>query len=107
ATAPWRVVFGALAEKFRKGEPRHFRIFGEGAEDSTRGRARTPESIMQKRNLVLFDIDGTLLTSGGAGEKALRLALKSRFGHEDDLAEIEIAGRTDSGITRQILAKHN
>jgi phosphoglycolate phosphatase len=59
-----------------------------------------------KTTLVLFDIDGTLLTSGGAGEKALRLALKDRFGCDDDLSQIEIAGRTDSGIARQIFARH-
>lgn len=57
--------------------------------------------------LVLFDIDGTLLTSGGAGERALRLGLKDRFGIEDDLRDIEIAGRTDSGIARQVLRKHH
>lgn len=56
--------------------------------------------------LLLFDIDGTLLTSGGAGEKALCLAVKDIFGAEDDLTDVEIAGRTDSGIARQILAKY-
>ncbi len=59
-----------------------------------------------KTRLILFDIDGTLLTSGGAGEKALRLALQDRFGRDDDLAQIEIAGRTDSGIARSILEKN-
>lgn len=58
------------------------------------------------RKLLLFDIDGTLLTSGGAGEKALSLAVKDCFGVEDDLADVEIAGRTDSGIARQIFEKH-
>ena len=56
--------------------------------------------------LILFDIDGTLLTSGGAGERALRLGLKDRFGIDDDLKDIEIAGRTDSGIARQLMRKH-
>lgn len=60
-----------------------------------------------KTHLVLFDIDGTLLTSGGAGEKALRLALKDRFGRDDDLSGIEIAGKTDSGIARRIFESHN
>ena len=59
-----------------------------------------------KTKLVLFDIDGTLLTSGGAGEKALRLGIKDRFGVDEDFKEIEIAGRTDSGIARQVLLKH-
>ena len=58
------------------------------------------------RRLVLFDIDSTLINTGGAGVKALKLASKKRFGTSDDLSGIEIAGRTDSGIVRQILTKH-
>ncbi len=60
-----------------------------------------------KTKLVLFDIDGTLMTSGGAGETALRLALRDRFGYDDDLAAVEIAGRTDSGIAREIFRRHD
>ena len=59
-----------------------------------------------EKKLILFDIDGTLLTSGGAGERALRRGFQARFGIEDDLAKVEIAGRTDSGIARQMLAHH-
>ena len=59
-----------------------------------------------KTKLILFDIDGTLLTSGGSGERALRMALKDRFGHDEDLKHVEIAGRTDTGIARRILEKH-
>jgi phosphoglycolate phosphatase len=58
------------------------------------------------QRLLLFDIDGTILTSGGAGEQALRESLKQGFQIEDDLATIEIAGRTDSGIARAIFARH-
>lgn len=57
---------------------------------------------MNHPKLLLFDIDGTLITSGGAGERALRLALLEKFGIDDDLKTIEIAGRTDSGIVRQL-----
>jgi phosphoglycolate phosphatase-like HAD superfamily hydrolase len=57
--------------------------------------------------LVLFDIDGTILTSGGAGETALRHGFFEEFGLEENLTQIEISGRTDSGIARQVLAKHN
>ncbi len=32
------------------------------------------------KTLFLFDIDGTLLTSGGAGERALRLSVQDSFG---------------------------
>lgn len=59
-----------------------------------------------KTKLLLFDIDGTLLTSGGAGEKALTLAMRDRFKCDDDLSKVEIAGRTDSGIARQLFQMH-
>ncbi|HEY2342310.1 MAG TPA: haloacid dehalogenase-like hydrolase [Chthoniobacteraceae bacterium] len=65
-----------------------------------------PPSASPHAKLILFDIDGTLLTSGGAGERALRCAVQERFGVEDDLKTIEIAGRTDSGIARQVLKKY-
>ena len=55
---------------------------------------------------MLFDIDGTLIHSGGAGVHALILAFKERFGIDDDLHDIEIAGMTDSGIVLSILNKH-
>ena len=55
----------------------------------------------QKR-LLLFDIDGTLIHSGGAGVQALIRAFKERFGIDDDLSDIEIAGMTDSGIVVSI-----
>src|SRR5437667_6028644 len=60
---------------------------------------------MPKR-LLLFDIDGTLIHSGGAGVEALKRAFKERFEIEDDLRDIEIAGMTDSGIVASILKKH-
>lgn len=60
----------------------------------------------ENQRLVLFDIDSTLINTGGAGVQALKLATKKRFKIDDDLNGVEIAGRTDSGIVRQILAKH-
>jgi phosphoglycolate phosphatase len=59
----------------------------------------------QKR-LLLFDIDGTLIHSGGAGVQALIHGFRERFGIDDDLHDIEIAGMTDSGIVVSILNKH-
>jgi phosphoglycolate phosphatase len=61
---------------------------------------------MHKTDLILFDIDGTLITSGGAGEHALRVGFEEEFGIRDDLRNVEIAGRTDSGIARQMLRYH-
>lgn len=67
---------------------------------------RRRRQISKPPRLLLWDIDGTLLTSGGAGEKAIRLAVRDYFDADDDLRNIEIAGRTDTGIARQLLAKY-
>jgi phosphoglycolate phosphatase-like HAD superfamily hydrolase len=54
--------------------------------------------------LLLWDIDGTLISTGAAGNRAIELATAQRFG--GDLEGVEIAGRTDSGIAHQILTKY-
>ena len=58
------------------------------------------------KTLLLWDIDGTLIDSGGAGERALRLALKRGFAIEDTLTWLEYFGRTDVWIARAILTQH-
>ena len=65
-----------------------------------------PDMTTRKQRLLLFDIDGTLIHSGGAGVQALKSAFQERFGITDDLHGIEIAGMTDSGIVVSILNKH-
>ena len=55
--------------------------------------------------LLLWDIDGTLITTGAAGHRAISRATAQRFGGNGDLDGVEIAGRTDSGIAHQILKK--
>jgi phosphoglycolate phosphatase-like HAD superfamily hydrolase len=57
------------------------------------------------KTLILWDIDGTLIQSGGAGERALITALLEEFGIAGTLEDIEIAGRTDPWIARRVLAK--
>ena len=54
------------------------------------------------KKLLLFDIDQTILHSGGAGEKSLALAVCDRFGPGQDLGNVEIAGKTDIWIARKI-----
>ena len=58
------------------------------------------------KRLLLFDIDGTLVSTGGAGVRALKLVIEKRYGVQDDLHDVEIAGRTDSGIAASILKKY-
>jgi len=54
----------------------------------------------------LFDVDGTLLLTKGAGREAMSLAFQDLFGIEDDLTSIPFAGRTDAVILGDMLAKH-
>ena len=56
--------------------------------------------------IALFDIDGTLLRAGGAGRRALELALSELLDDEASLAEVEFAGRTDPWIVAAGLAQH-
>ena len=62
--------------------------------------------MASSRRLFLFDIDGTLITSGGAGEAALIGAMEARFGKKEDLKGITLAGATDALIARALLEKH-
>src|SRR5438034_9013298 len=61
---------------------------------------------MVERRLILWDIDGTLINTGAAGQHALARATIQRFGGDADLQGIEIAGRTDTAIAHQILEKY-
>ncbi len=55
--------------------------------------------------LILWDIDGTLINSGGAGMRALQKSLPKAFGINGLIDDIEFSGRTDRWIVRQIFAK--
>ncbi len=54
----------------------------------------------------LFDIDGTLLASGGAGKAALESAFTEVFGVAPR-EQIPYAGRTDRAISRDLLRLHD
>jgi phosphoglycolate phosphatase-like HAD superfamily hydrolase len=61
---------------------------------------------MEKKRLLLWDIDGTLVNTGAAGQHALVRATIEWFGGEGDLSGVEVAGRTDRAIAQQILEKY-
>jgi phosphoglycolate phosphatase len=54
--------------------------------------------------LILFDLDGTLLTSGGIGRRSTRSALESVFGTSGNLDEFYPGGRTQEAIFVDTLA---
>jgi len=55
------------------------------------------------QHLVLFDIDGTLLHSGGCGRAATRLAVQDVFGTVGKLDDVDFGGKTDWQILREAL----
>jgi phosphoglycolate phosphatase len=66
----------------------------------------TAGSKMGTKRLLLWDIDGTLINSGAAGHHAISRATAERCGGNGDLDGVEIAGRTDTSIARQVLEKY-
>lgn len=53
--------------------------------------------------LVLFDIDGTLLTASGAGKRALERALRDVYGTAGPIEGYDFRGGTDLQIVRDLL----
>lgn len=53
--------------------------------------------------LVLFDIDGTLITDGGAAREAYAVALETVYGYCGELRRYDFSGRTDPQITHMVL----
>jgi len=53
--------------------------------------------------LVLFDIDGTILYSGGAGRRAMRRALLKVFGATGPIKGFPFAGKTDPQIIFELM----
>jgi phosphoglycolate phosphatase-like HAD superfamily hydrolase len=53
--------------------------------------------------LVLFDIDGTLITSRGAGRRAMRTALERVFGAAGSIDQYDLGGRTDTRIVHDVM----
>ena len=57
------------------------------------------------RKLVLFDIDGTLVLTGGAGLRAMNRACAELVGHDHALEGIPLAGRTDRIILTDVVGR--
>jgi phosphoglycolate phosphatase len=56
--------------------------------------------------LVLFDIDGTLVHTGGAGVKAFAKVFATVFGATDGFERLKFAGRTDVSLVREFFGLH-
>ncbi len=58
------------------------------------------------KKLILYDIDGTLVDTGGAGTRSMNYAFHRLFGIEDAFRAIPMAGKTDFQIMREGLKAH-
>jgi len=56
--------------------------------------------------LVLFDIDGTLVHTGGAGTKAFAKTFATEFGLHHGSEKMKFAGRTDVSLVREFFKIH-
>jgi len=56
--------------------------------------------------LVLFDIDGTLVRTGGAGVKAFAKVFETEFGARDGFENLKFGGRTDVSLVREFFGVH-
>jgi phosphoglycolate phosphatase len=57
--------------------------------------------------LVLFDIDGTLIRTGGAGVKAFAKVFETEFKAVDGFERMKFGGRTDTGLVREFFGYHD
>ena len=56
--------------------------------------------------LVLFDIDGTLVHTSGAGIKAFAKTFATEFNAHDGVEKIDFPGRTDVSLVREFFGLH-
>lgn len=57
-------------------------------------------------HICLFDIDGTILLSAGAGKASLEIALADEFGITRIVDKLQLSGRTDRAIIADLFRLH-
>ena len=79
---------------------------GRGQGEGTHGKTPGAKGYTYGMHVMLFDIDGTLIRSGGAGKGALEGALAAAFGVAEVRDGVPYAGRTDAAIGTDLLVLH-
>src|SRR5207249_8147153 len=67
-------------------------------------RLRAADRLFFVMKLVLFDIDGTLLWTDGAGRRAIQRALLDEAGTAGPIERYRFDGKTDPQIVRDLLS---
>src|SRR5438067_1039796 len=76
---------------------------------SPRPKGRAPATFTARPDaprVILFDIDGTLVLTGGAGLRAMARAFEEVFGISDAFQGIPMPGRTDHWILSDAATAH-
>src|SRR3954463_761580 len=78
---------------------------------SRRPKGRAPATFAAKNRasastLILFDIDGTLVLTGGAGGRAMSRAFEEVFAIANAFTGIQMAGRTDAWLLNDAVLAH-
>jgi phosphoglycolate phosphatase-like HAD superfamily hydrolase len=60
-----------------------------------------PARVANMTTVVLFDVDGTLVTTGGAGRRAMRAAFGEVCDAPHALDDVKLGGKTDPMILRE------
>lgn len=74
---------------------------------SLRDRLRFGRVRVWFMRIILFDIDGTLIRTGGAGVKAFARTSELVFGLPGGTAHMSFHGRTDTSLVREFLRHHS
>jgi phosphoglycolate phosphatase-like HAD superfamily hydrolase len=89
------------------------RIHGVQSNPDSAGGFREPCSARGLRldwtgmvRMVLFDIDGTLIRTGGAGMRAFAKVFATEFNAVDGFERLKFAGRTDLSLVREFFGFH-
>jgi phosphoglycolate phosphatase len=85
--APWNGIIGGHAEP-------------PSSKHRNTGYVRR-EPMSEERVAILFDIDGTLINTGGAGAASWRLAFNDLYGIPADIGEFTDTGMTDPAVGRK------
>jgi phosphoglycolate phosphatase-like HAD superfamily hydrolase len=65
-----------------------------------------PSRYLKIMKFLLFDIDGTLIDSAGAGKRSLNISFNEMFGKADAFEGMSLDGKTDPEILREGMTRY-
>jgi phosphoglycolate phosphatase len=91
---------GMNESPWRSWSPGHARRIGRVGRSHSSPFDMSATTFHVRPTVVLFDVDGTLVTTPGCGRRALERAFADRYGTSAVLRDVRLDGMTDRGIAR-------